>query len=158
MESVVQDQVRVVSSETVQVPIGVRTQHDRCGLGQAQSTHPDMPLVRSKSIGNKADYLARKSLGTVEVCQGESNGISGVRDHSPVPPVPALWAAVEGVVVVVLVGVDVVLSAVDIERAVLDTVCIAAYWVLVPLTSNILFFIYLELRPSGDVPCQECTQ
>jgi len=126
VESVVQDQVCVVPSETVKVPIGVRTQHNRCRLSQTQSTHPDMPLIWSKSVGDKADYLTRKALGTIKVRQGESNGISSVRDHSPVSPVPALWATVEGIIVVVLVGVNVVLSAIDVERAVLDSVGISA--------------------------------
>ena len=84
-----------------------------------------MPLIRRDRIRDKADNLTGKTLRAIKVRQRKRNRIRRVRDDGPVPPVPALRATVQSVVVVVLVGVDVVISAIDVKGAVFDSIGIA---------------------------------
>jgi len=110
---VVQDKVSVRVLETVQVPVCVTGKHDRGRLSKSESAHPDVPLVRSDSVGGESQDFTREALGAILVSKGEGDGVSGVCNDCPVAPIPALGTAVEGVVVVVFVGEDVVLLAVD---------------------------------------------
>lgn len=124
----VQHEVSVRILEAVQVPVGMRRQHDRRRLGQSKSAHPDMPLIRGDSVGDVGDDFTREALGAILVGKRESNGIGGVGNDGPVAPIPALGTTVKGVVVVVFVGEDVGCFAVDCEGGVLDAVGVAAWW------------------------------
>ena len=125
-KGVVEDEVSVGVLETIQVPVCVTRKHDRRSLGKSQRAHPDVPLVRSDSVGSKSQDFTREALGAILVSKGKSDGVSSVSNDGPVTPIPSLRTTMEGVVVVVLVGEDVVLLAVDGEAGVLDAVGIAS--------------------------------
>jgi hypothetical protein len=123
---VVKNEVSVGVLETVQVPVCVTRKHDRCRLSKSKSAHPDMPFIRSHSVGGESQDLTREALSAILISEGEGDGVSSVSNYGPVAPIPTLRTAVEGVVVVVLVGQDVVFLAVDGEAGVLDAVGIAS--------------------------------
>jgi hypothetical protein len=116
--------------EAVQIPVGVRRQHDRRSLGQSESAHPDVPFIGSHSVGDVGDNFTGKAFGAVLVSKGKRDGVGGVSHDGPVPPVPALGATVESIVVVVFVREDVGGLAVDGEGGVLDAVGVAALMLL----------------------------
>ena len=110
----------------------MRAQHDGSLLGSRQSDHLDVPIGLLDCVGNVEDDLSREALLAIRVNERESNGVVSVGDSSEVAVIPAVRATVQGVdalgVVLgrVLVGKDVVVLAVNVERAVLDAVGVAA--------------------------------
>jgi len=123
---VVENKVSARVLETVQVPIRVTRKHDRRCLSKSESAHPDVPFIRGDSVGSESQDFTWEALCAILVSKGESDGVSGVCNHGPIAPIPALRTAVESVVVVVLVGKNVVFLAIDREAGVLDTVGVAS--------------------------------
>ena len=110
----------------------MRAQHDRRLLRRRQRHHPEVPGHVAQRVGDVADDLAGEALVAVGIGQAEGDGAGRVGDDGPVPPVPAVGPAVQGVDAGgvrgrrVLVGQDVVRLAVDHEARVLDPVRVAA--------------------------------
>jgi len=110
----------------------VATQHNRGLLLQADRAHAEIPRPVSKRICDITDYLSRESLITSLVHQAESNTILRMRNDRPIPPIPSIWSAVQGIYTVwvigcrVLVRENVVAGAIDREGRVLDAIGVAA--------------------------------
>jgi hypothetical protein len=84
----------------------VRAQHDWCLLSSCNCNHLQVPLaaycqydpprafmldlLRSQSVCHVADDLARETLSTVWVNDGEGDRVGGVSSHGPVTPIPAV--------------------------------------------------------------------
>lgn len=90
MQSVVEDERGVGVLEAVEVPVGVRGQHNWGLLRGGDGSHAYVPLVRSQGVGHVGDDLAGETLLAVLVDEGEGDAVGGVRDYGPVAPVPAV--------------------------------------------------------------------
>ena len=107
-------------------------QHNRSLLLQADGAHTEIPRPVPKRIRDITDHLTRESLITSLIHKAESDTILSMRDDRPVPPIPTIWSAVQGIYAFwvvwgrVLVGQDVVAGAVDGEGRVLDAIGVAA--------------------------------
>lgn len=132
VQGVVENSISLVVGPSVQVPVAMRAQHDGGLLGGGQSDHLDVPISLFDCVGNVEDDLSREALLAIRVNEREGNGVVSVRNSSEVAIIPAVRAAVQsvdtlGVVLCrVFIGKDVVVLAVNFERAVLDAIGVAA--------------------------------
>ena len=128
VESVVEDGVSLVVGESVQVPVGVGSQHDGGLHLGGGGDHAEVPVLALNSVGDVGDDLTGEALLAIRVSDVEGDAALGVTDHGEVAPIPAVRSTVEGVNTLgvtggrVLVGQDVEGLAVNLEGAVLDTV------------------------------------
>jgi hypothetical protein len=90
VQGVVEGERGVGVLETVEVPVGVRGEHDRGLVGGGESGHVDVPLVGSQGVGHVGDDLARETHLAVLVDEGEGDAGRGVGDNSPVAVIPAV--------------------------------------------------------------------
>lgn len=104
----------------------MRCQHDWSLLRGRKSYNIDLPGVWCHCVRHIAHNLAREALFTIWIDNGERDGVLGVCNHSKVPVVPPIGAPVKRVVIVVLIGEDVKLLAIDDKTAVLDAICVSA--------------------------------
>jgi len=91
----------------------VRSQHDGRLLGGCKRHNLDVPGVRGHGVGNVAHDLTGEALLAVGIDNREGDGVFGMRHNSKVAVIPSIWSTVQGVVVVVLVGLDEELLAID---------------------------------------------
>jgi len=84
--------------------------------------------MRRERVRDVRHYLTREAFLTSRVDEGEGYGVSRVRHHSPVPPVPAIRTTVEGVQAAVVVETGMERLVVDGERTVADAVGVAAWY------------------------------
>jgi hypothetical protein len=103
----------------------MRAKHDRSLLLGRDGDHLDVPLVRSKSVGDVANDLTGEALGTIRVDDTEGDGGIGGSLNGEVAPIPTMLTTMESVVT--LVFGDFVGVAVNGKLAVLDTVGIATW-------------------------------
>jgi len=108
-------------------------QHNRRLLRRCQRNHLKIPRHVTKTIGNITDYLTRETLITIRIRETESNAAARVRDDGPVPPIPSVWATVKRICSFrcfrrwILIRKNVIRCPVNLEAAVLDPVCVAAW-------------------------------
>jgi hypothetical protein len=108
-------------------------QHNRRLLRRRQRNHLKIPRHVTKTVGNITDYLTREPLVTIRIRKTESNAAARVRDDGPVPPIPAVWAAVKRICSLrcfrrfILIRKNVIRCPVNHETAILDPVCVAAW-------------------------------
>jgi len=100
----------------------VGCQHDGRLLGGSKSHDPDVPGVRCHGVSDVAHNLAWEALLAVGIDNGKGDGVFGVRHNGEVTVVPAIWTAVQSVVVVVLVGQNMERLAINVECRVLDAI------------------------------------
>lgn len=108
-------------------------------FGGGESDHFEIPRIRLHSVCNVRYDFSGEAFFTIRIDDGECDRIFGVCDDSEVPLydcefkvpimnfrytyiVPSVWTAMESVVVVVLVGCDIVLCAIDHKAAILDAI------------------------------------
>lgn len=91
----------------------MRSQHDGRLLGGSKRHDLDVPGVWGHGVGDVAHDLTREAFLAVRIDDREGDGILGMRHNSEVAVVPSIWSTVQGVVVVVLVGLDEELLAID---------------------------------------------
>jgi hypothetical protein len=112
----------------------VARQHNRRLLRRRQRNHLKVPAHVAQTIRNITNHLSRKSLISIRIRQAKRDGITRMRNDSPIPPIPAIWAAVQGVSAIgcsrcrVLVGKNIVRRPIDHKTAVLDAICIASWY------------------------------
>ena len=87
VQSVVKSKRGVRVGEAVQVPVGVRSQHDWSLLGRRKSSDLDVPGVGRHGVGDVADDLTREALLAIGVNDRESDRRLGVCDHREVAPI-----------------------------------------------------------------------
>lgn len=87
IQGVVQSQGSVGVLEAIQIPVGVRSQHDGCLLGSRKSDNLDIPGVGGHGIGDIADDLTGKALLAIRIHNGESDGRFSVCYHSEITPI-----------------------------------------------------------------------
>lgn len=87
MQGVVQSQGCVRVLEPVQIPVGVRGQHDGCLLGGCKSDNLDVPGVLGHGVGDITDDLARKAFLAIRIHNGEGDGGLCVCYNSEVAPI-----------------------------------------------------------------------
>ena len=132
VQCMVEHGARVVVGEAVQVPVGVAAEHDRRFLGGRDGHHLGVPGQLSHGVGDVRDHLAGEAFLAVRINDGEGDAVVGVRHDLELPPVPTVEAPVKGVNPLgvclggVLVGCDVENLSVELKRAVLDPVGVAA--------------------------------
>lgn len=132
VQGVVEDLVRLVVGESIQVPVGMAAQHNGRLLGRRLGHHLEVPVPPVQGIRDDGGDFSGEALLSIGVNKGECDAVVGVRDDGEVAPVPAIGAAVQGVHALgichgrVLVGLDLVLYAVDLKGGVLDAIGIAA--------------------------------
>ncbi len=107
-------------------------EHDGRFLGGRDGHHLGVPGQLSHSVGDVRDHLAGEAFLAVRINDREGDAIVGVRHDLELPPVPTVETPVEGVDPLgiclggVLVGRDVEDLSVELKRAVLDPVGVAA--------------------------------
>ena len=111
----------------------VRAQHNRRLLRRRHRNHLKIPRHVAQSVRNIADHLTGKALITIRIRQAERDAVARVRHNRPVPPIPAIRAAVQGICSSrclcrrILVGKNMIRRPIDREGAVLDAVCVASW-------------------------------
>ena len=128
----------------------VRAQHNRRLLRRRYRNHLEIPRHVTQSIGNIRNHLTRESLIAIRISQAESDAISRMGDHSPISPIPAIWATVQSVRTSrclgrwVFIGKNMIRRPIDLKSAILDTICIPSWYapkmrmlaILFPLVSS----------------------
>jgi len=90
VEGVVEGERGLGVLEAVEVPVGVRGEHDRGLVGGSEGGHGDVPGVRAEGVGHVGDDLTREALLASRVDEGKSDAVRGVGNDGPVAPVPAV--------------------------------------------------------------------
>ena len=121
-QAVIERQWRAGVLEAVQVPVGMRAQHDWRLLRGEECGHADVPLKWREAVRNVGNHFTGEAHpeATVWVDKAKGDGVRSVRSDRPVAVVPAIAATVQGVEAVVVVQIGMVSLAVDREGAVLD--------------------------------------
>lgn len=132
VQSMVGNGACLVVGEAVEVPVGMAGKHDRSLLGGCKSNNLEIPVHAGQGIGDVGDNLSGETLLAIGVNDGEGDAGVGVRHNSEVAVVPAIRSAVESISALgrlrrrVVVGRDVILLAVNLERAVANTVGVSS--------------------------------
>lgn len=132
VQGVVGNSVCLVVGEAIEVPVCVGGQHDGSLLGGGQCDNLDVPVHSLEGVCHIGHNLAGETLLAIGVDDGEGDARVGVGHNSEVAVIPTVRATVKGIGAIgrlfgrVIVGLDVIILAVNLKGAVSDTVGVSS--------------------------------